>query len=78
MNQLNSESVQTVRMMGVLAYEYCNKALPVQVMRSQAGFYIGTSDEEGPCSRESVEYYPRCELAEQALKDGSWTQKEHP
>lgn len=44
---------------------------------SNAGFYIGTLDEEGPASRESVEYYPSRELAQQALDKGTWTQREY-
>lgn len=39
---------------GLLALEYCGKRLPLQVLQSAAGFYIGTMDDDGPCSRESV------------------------
>ncbi|MCO3741676.1 hypothetical protein FA130_20375, partial [Pseudomonas aeruginosa] len=39
--------------------------------------YIGTLDEEGPASRESVEYYPSRDLAQQALDNGTWTQREY-
>jgi hypothetical protein len=28
------------------------------VLRSAAGHYIGTADDDGPVSRESVEYFP--------------------
>ncbi|HHQ4216571.1 TPA: hypothetical protein ACSQFT_001567 [Pseudomonas aeruginosa] len=51
--------------------------LPLQVLMSNAGFYIGTLDEEGPASRESVEYYPSRELTQQALDNGTWTQREY-
>jgi len=43
---------------GALALAYTGKRLPLQVLRSAAGHYIGTHDDEGPVSRESVEYFP--------------------
>lgn len=49
--------------------------LELQVCHSGAGFYIGTWDNEGPISRESVEYYPSYEIAEEALKNSTWTQR---
>lgn len=65
---------------GLLAREFCNLSLPLRVLRSGAGFYIGTYDESGPVSRESVEYWPDQAAAEKALSDGgdAWTQREHP
>ncbi len=49
------------------------KALPVQVLESAAGFYLGTVNEEGPYSRESQEYWRSRKEAEKALETGSWT-----
>lgn len=63
---------------GQLAFLYCKKRLPLQVLQTRAGFYIGTFDEDGPCSRESLEYFPSSTAAETALRDSSWTQREHP
>lgn len=63
---------------GHLASVYCAKQLPLQVLQSRAGFYIGTLDEEGPCSRESQEYFCSRKAAEHALATGLWTQKAHP
>lgn len=64
---------------GVLALHWCKVELPLQVLQSHAGFYIGTfSDEEGPMSRESEEYYPTREAAVEALASGTWTQKTYP
>lgn len=63
---------------GVLAQEYCQVRLPVMVLRSHAGWYIGTAGEDGPCSRESVEYFRSSEQAESALQTGAWTQRDHP
>ena len=44
---------------GVLAKQYLDVSLPLQVLQSNAGFYLGTADDDGPCSRESVEFWPR-------------------
>lgn len=62
---------------GKRALSHLRLELPLQVLMSNAGFYIGTLDEEGPASRESVEYYPSRELAQQALDNGTWTQQEY-
>ncbi|ENY2989220.1 hypothetical protein ACFW79_002388 [Salmonella enterica] len=51
-------------------------SLPLQVLRSGAGYYIGTQNEEGPVSRESVEYFSTQSQAEHALKQGTWSQRE--
>lgn len=63
---------------GKLAKEWCNKRLPLQLLRSNAGFYIGTADDEGPVSRESNEYFKDELTARKALETGQWTQKESP
>ena len=53
--------------------------LPLEVLKSAAGFYLGTASKDlGPVSRESAEYFPTQELAEQAMGSGQWTQREHP
>lgn len=62
---------------GKLAQEFLRMELPLQVLASQAGFYIGTFCEDGPCSRESVEYFPTREAAFAALETGEWTQATH-
>ena len=64
--------------LGKLALEYCGRKLPIQVMKSQAGYYIGTCSDEGPCSRESVEYYRKESDANTALANSSWTQRDNP
>ena len=63
---------------GLLAKAYCSKSLPLIVLPSARGFYLGTSNEEGPCSRESVEYWPTQGHADQALATGMWTQRTEP
>lgn len=69
---LHSQSSST----GLLAAEFAGLSLPLQVLRSGAGFYIGTANEMGSVSRESVEYFASAELAERALEQGTWSQRE--
>ena len=59
---------------GILAAQ-AGYTLPLQVLRSVRGYYIGTQCDEGPVSRESVEYYRDHEQATQALETGTWTQR---
>lgn len=64
---------------GKLALEVCGKALPLRILQSQRGFYIGTFDDKtGPCSRESEEYFREKAQAAKALEIGTWTQKMEP
>lgn len=56
----------------------CGMKLPLQVLQSNAGYYIGTQTENGPFSRESIEYFRKHGDAESALATGEWTQKLHP
>ncbi len=53
--------------------------LPIRVLSSRAGYYIGTfSETHGAVSRESKECYPTQQLAEEAFRKGTWTQRRHP
>lgn len=54
---------------GLLAAE-SGVELYIQVLSSQRGFYIGTANELGPVSRESVEYYKTSQQADIALEKG--------
>ncbi|HBR2605987.1 TPA: hypothetical protein L9Q09_003330 [Klebsiella pneumoniae] len=65
---------------GFLAQKHLNVALPLEVMQSGRGYYIGTADLESgaPATRESNEYFLMKIDAENALKANLWTQKEHP
>lgn len=63
---------------GYLALTCAGKCLPLQVIQSAAGYFIGTSDHNGPVSRESGEYFRSYEAAEQALSTGHWQQRLHP
>ena len=52
--------------------------LPVQVLRSAAGYYLGTTATDGsPYSRESVEYWKKPLDATVALELGQWTARRH-
>lgn len=51
----------------------CVKGYSLRVCNSQAGYYIGTLDEEGsPMCKLSVEYYKKRDAADEALKSGSF------
>jgi hypothetical protein len=63
---------------GVLAKKCSGKRLALEVCYSARGFYIGTCDDGMPFSRESAEYWPKRELAQAALTDGHWTQRDQP
>lgn len=63
---------------GQLALVYVGRYLPLEVLHSAAGQYIGTRDSEGPVSRESCEYFRSSAAAEQALARGGWTQLQNP
>jgi len=64
---------------GQLANLYCRKTLPLQVMQSSAGFYIGTCDEDGlPVSRESAQYWKHRADAVEAFRTGAWSQRREP
>ena len=53
--------------------------LPVRVLSSNRGYYIGTFSETlGPVSRESVEYWDKAIHAEEAMRTGKRTQRRHP
>lgn len=59
------------------AARYLKRQLPLEVLQSAAGFYIGTMDEQGPASRESQEYWRYQEQAQQALEQQEWSQLEY-
>lgn len=59
---------------GHLALNYAGKYLPLEVLHSAAGHYIGTRDRRGPVSRESAEYFRSEAAAKRALARGGWTQ----
>ena len=63
---------------GHLALIYAGKHLPLEVLHSAAGHYIGTRDIEGPVSRESAEYFRSSAAAQRALDRGGWTQLPTP
>ncbi len=63
---------------GQLALFYTGKFLPLQVLSSAAGHYIGTRDSQGPVSRESREYFRSEHAAERALERGGWSQLANP
>jgi hypothetical protein len=75
---MTTQTSNTPASVGKLALEFCKKSLPLEVMKSATGYYIGTSDEGMPCSRESNEYYRTEALALKAFEGSCWTQKSNP
>lgn len=64
------------KQLGRLALEHGDE-LPLEVLSSAAGFYLGTfHPTEGPNTRESAEYWPKRKQAQEALDSGNWTQRE--
>lgn len=63
---------------GQLAYSLLKVRLPLQILQSANGYYLGTANDAGPVSRESLEYWPSESDAQLALSSGEWTQNEEP
>ena len=63
---------------GQLAKEFGGQTLPLEILRSQAGWYIGTRLNGVPYSRESAEYYATADTAELVLNTRQWTQRPAP
>lgn len=53
----------------------CGTRLQLEVLRSAAGYYIGTRCECGPYSRESAQYWRTREEAKTALRSGNWERR---
>lgn len=62
---------------GILAQD-AGFTLPVQVLKSNAGYYLGTRNSQEHISRESVGYWPTFKLALACLASGQWQQRSHP
>src|SRR3546814_5082509 len=60
---------------GKLALEFGGNRLPLAVLNSHRGYYLGTYDDCGTVSRESAEYWPTEDRAEVALASGESTQR---
>ncbi len=77
-SHLRSAEQAHAEAIGYLALAYTGKRLPLQVHHSASGHYIGTADEDGPVSRESVEYFRSYQVAADTLATGRWQQRLHP
>lgn len=53
----------------------CNTKLVFEVLKSNAGYYIGTQCTCGPYSRESLYYYETREFAQHLLDTDSWARR---
>lgn len=63
---------------GILALQYCGIRLTLKVCMSANGYYLGTENEDGPISRESVQYWRTFKEAQQALDTAQWNQRITP
>lgn len=55
----------------------CSQGYEIKVLKSNAGYYLGTVSEEGlPNCRLSEEYYPNEDAAKNALDNGFYTERE--
>lgn len=52
--------------------------LRLRVLQSNAGFYLGTTKDSMPYTRESTEYWDQKNKAEHAFATGAWTQRQAP
>lgn len=75
---MTQTAVRPIPQTGQLAKTYCNLVLPLEVLQSASGFYIGTQEEGMSFSRESAEYFRHRQDAVDALNTGEWTQRDHP
>ena len=78
---MQKEGARETPRIGWLAKQWGSKELPLRVMKSPAGFYLGTADNDGPYSRESEEYWGTHQEAAAALNSPDqilWTQRLEP
>lgn len=75
MTQLVQSQAATSAKYGVLAAQ-CGEVLPMQVLQSGGGFYLGTCTDRGPFTRESLETWRTAAQAEKAWANGRWSQKD--
>lgn len=75
---IDGHTVKDVPQYGRLARQLTHEAFELEVCYCAAGFYLGTVRDNQPFTRESVEYWPRRELASTALATGRWKQRAQP
>ena len=67
-------SLRERRTFGHIARHY-GLDLPLEILEGKEGFYIGTSEDGLPFTRESIEYFRTRSAAERALARGAWQQR---
>jgi len=70
-------SEQNYKKVGYLAHKWGHVVAPLAILRSRAGWFLGTEGEFGPGSRES-DYFSSPAAAEEALNSGCWAQRPNP
>lgn len=57
----------------------CGRKLPIKILHSDAGYYIGQwCEQDGPYSRISQEYFKSMDLAQEAWDKDTFTMRQHP
>ena len=75
---MTDRAQETKTQFGQLAKIFGGQELPLEILPSRPGYYLGTQCDGEPYSRESREYYKTRREAEAALKSGQWTQRPSP
>jgi hypothetical protein len=74
----SGQEVPTRRLPTAIRDRQTGEVLPIKVLRSGAGYYLGTSSKNGePYSRESEEYWRSGKDAEKTLARGEWSARRH-
>ena len=74
--RIRLEDDELVTIVGKVFELQCGEELEIRVLKSGAGYYIGTlCDEHGPHSRESYNYFGTQEMAQEALDKDLWIRR---
>ena len=61
---------------GYLVKKFEGLKLPLEILSSPYGWYIGTRKDGSPYTQESAELYSTAKAAERAFRTGQWTQRQ--
>ena len=61
---------------GYLVKKFSGEKLPLEILSSPYGWYIGTRKDGSPYTQESAELYSTAKAAERAFRTGRWTQRQ--
>jgi hypothetical protein len=64
--------------LGYLAFHFAGVIREVQVLETTSGYYLDTTEEGQPFTRESQQYWTTRKEAADALRTGAWSQRRSP